>query len=286
MSPVPIDVLHPLEGQRVASGSVSLYVTQQGAGPPLVFLHGLGWQHGLWRRQIARYAPRYRVVAGDNRGHGRSDKPPGPYSIRGMAEDWLRALDALGLEKCCLIGFSQGGMIALWMSVLAPERFAALAVIGSSCKGNPAAQAIMEARLAAAEESARAAAEAAAASIFSPEFMARERLFIDAFVADRAAMPTSPLAAATRALFDFDVSGELGRISCPTLVAVGDRDRLVSVAAAREISDRIAGARFLAVASAAHMVSLEQPVAFDRMLDDFLATEYPPSRNVNAGEAP
>jgi pimeloyl-ACP methyl ester carboxylesterase len=283
MSAALAGLLTPIEGRLCNAGEIALYVVEEGHGRPIVFLHGLGWQHGLWRPQLARYGSRYRVLAGDNRGHGRSDRPPGPYHIRGMAEDWLRVLDGLELNEWAIVGFSQGGMIAQWIAVLAPERTKALAVIGASCKSNPVIRDAMEQRLTAAQESARAAADVAGRSIFSPGFVAREPEFFASFVSDRSAMPLGSLAAATRALYDFDVSSELSKIACPALVAVGAEDRLVPSASARELANLIPGVKFAIIPDAGHMVTIEQPAAFNALLDDFLANHYPPVASRTSG---
>lgn len=272
--------LVPMEGRLRAAGEVALYLSEQGEGRPILFLHGLGWQHGLWRPQLARLSGRYRVLAGDNRGHGRSDKPTGPYSVRDMAEDWLRVLEGLGMDEWALVGFSQGGMIAQWIAALAPDRTRALALIGATCRTDSALRDVMEQRLAAAAQSTKTAAELAAQSIFSPAFMAREPGFIAAFVADRAAMPHEPLAAATRALYDFDVSGALASVTCPALVAVGTDDRLVPADAAREVARCLPRAEFQLIRDAGHMVMIEQPAEFDAVLDAFLSVRYPPAVTV------
>lgn len=277
MNVATTELLRPVAGRMYPTGDIALYIAEEGHGRPVVFLHGLGWQHGLWRPQISRYRNRYRVLVGDNRGHGRSNRPSGPYSIRDMAGDWLRVFDRLELAEWALVGFSQGGMIAQWIAALAPARTSALAVIGASCRSNPVIRDAMEKRLAAARESAQSAAEVAGRSIFSPEFIARQPEFFAAFVADRARMPLEPLAAATRALYDFDVSTELSRVTCPSFVAIGAQDRLVPVESAREVASRIAGAGFSIVPEAGHMVTIEQPTAFDALLDEFLAAHYAPS---------
>lgn len=62
------------------------------------------------------------MIAADSRGHGGSEPVTGRYTIRDMAEDWLALLDALGAKQWCLVGFSQGGMIAQWIAALEPAR--------------------------------------------------------------------------------------------------------------------------------------------------------------------
>ena len=282
MTPELAATLEPLPGKHVRAGALELFVTDHGAGPAIVFLHGLGWTHALWRRQIARYGERYRIIAGDSRGHGQSDKPTGPYTIEDMAADWLAALDALDVPHWCLVGFSQGGRIAQSLALLAPQRTRALVILGSGSKSNPAGRAIMEKRLEAGRASARAGAEAAAASIFSEAFMAREAEFVQAFIAQRAALDFAPLAAATRALFDWDVSGRIPTLRCPATVAVGSVDRLCSVEAARETAGLIPDAEFSVIDGVGHMLTLEAPQAFDPLLDRFLA-RHPMRHVIHAG---
>jgi len=277
MNPELAATLEPLPGRRVRAGALELFVTEHGAGRAIVFLHGLGWTHALWRRQIARYAGRYRIIAGDSRGHGQSDKPTGLYTIEDMAADWLAVLDALDVREWCLVGFSQGGRIAQSLALLAPERTRALALLGSGSKSNPAGRAIMEARLEAGRASARGGAEAAAASIFSEAFMAREPAFVEAFIAQRAALDFEPLAAATRALFEWDVSGRIATLRCPATVAVGSVDRLCSVAAAQETARLIPQAEFSVIDGVGHMLTLEAPQTLERLLDAFLARQYAPA---------
>src|SRR5438067_11852527 len=81
-----------------------LYYETHGAGLPVVSLHGLSGTHDLWKYQVPALAPRYQAITVDLRGHGQSDKPPGPYSIGGFAEDVLGLLDYLQLEQAVGVG--------------------------------------------------------------------------------------------------------------------------------------------------------------------------------------
>jgi pimeloyl-ACP methyl ester carboxylesterase len=83
MSAWPDAALEPMPGRRIAAGELSLYTVVRGSGRPLVFLHGLGWTHALWRRQLERYGKRYRAIAADSR--GASDKPTPRYAVAELA---------------------------------------------------------------------------------------------------------------------------------------------------------------------------------------------------------
>ena len=271
------ELFAPLPGRRIDAGAISMYAASEGAGPAVVFLHGLGWSHALWRRQVQRLAPAYRVIAADTRGHGQSDRPPGPYSIGEFADDWHKLLDALQVRRCCLVGFSQGGMVAQALASRMPGRVSAMVLAGTSCRSRPETRALMEQRLAAAEaDGPEAAAAAAAASIFSEGFVQRHPQFVAEFVAHRALQDHAALAAATRALYDFDFRQTLRDLRCPTLVLSAADDRMVRPEAGEEIAALVAGAQFRKVPDSGHMIPLEQPAAFDALLDAFLSAHYPP----------
>lgn len=102
-----------------------------GQGTPVLLLHGLGSCGKDWQAQIEALAPYYFVIVPDLRGHGDSDKPSGPYSIRGMAEDIRQLLRQLNFQRCHVIGLSMGGMIALQLAVDHPKLFYSITLINS-----------------------------------------------------------------------------------------------------------------------------------------------------------
>src|SRR6266550_2281152 len=91
---------------------VKIYWEEHGAGDPLLLIMGLGATLEWWQRLIPVLSPRYRTIVYDNRGVGRSDVPPGPYSIPGMADDAAAVMDAAGIASARVFGASMGGMIA------------------------------------------------------------------------------------------------------------------------------------------------------------------------------
>jgi pimeloyl-ACP methyl ester carboxylesterase len=98
-------------------------------GLPLVLLHGVTGSSDDWR-SVARELPGRRLLAFDARGHGESDwDPDGGYAGDDHFADAVTALDALGIERCCIAGFSMGGGIATMLAAALPERIAGAAVI-------------------------------------------------------------------------------------------------------------------------------------------------------------
>src|SRR5260370_24215733 len=100
---------------------VKIYWDEQGRGEPVLLIMGLAYPSQMWYRTRPLMASRYRTVALDNRGIGRSDVPPGPYPIARMASDAAAVLDAAGIESAHVFGVSMGGMIAPEVALQCPK---------------------------------------------------------------------------------------------------------------------------------------------------------------------
>src|SRR5438105_12464497 len=110
---------------------IELHYESAGEGPPLLFLHGLGSSGQDWRRQVRAFTDRFRVITYDVRGHGASDKPPGPYSVPLFAQDAAALLRELETGPAHLCGLSMGGMIAFQLAVDFPELVQTMTIVNS-----------------------------------------------------------------------------------------------------------------------------------------------------------
>jgi 3-oxoadipate enol-lactonase len=264
--------------RRITTKRLGMNIVEAGSGPAILLIHGLGWDHSLWNPTVERLAGHYHVIATDTRGHGATDKPEGPYDMEMFARDYAALADELGLTGVCVIGLSQGGMIAQKLTLVRPDLVSVLVLISTSCKSDPSLRDNMEARIAAMENAGpEAAAGIAAESIFSPGWRAANAAALKRFIAWRSAMPTAPLNSATRALYDFNLSDDLPRIAVPTLVVAGQEDVLTRPKAMEEIAALIPGADFRLIPSAGHMIPVEQPEPLAALLDVFLKTHFHPS---------
>lgn len=111
---------------------ISLYYAERGKGEPLVLLHGNGESHRYFARQIDFFSASRRVIAADTRGHGASPRGTAPFTIGQFALDLAEFLDGLGLERVDLLGFSDGGNIALTFALAHPERLRRLVLNGAN----------------------------------------------------------------------------------------------------------------------------------------------------------
>ncbi|MBI3451737.1 MAG: alpha/beta hydrolase [Rhodospirillales bacterium] len=233
--------------------------------PSVVFVHGAGMDHTVWTLQTRWFAHHGRnVLAVDLPGHGRSEGPA-LTSIESLADWIIRFLDAGEVKKAALIGHSMGGLIALEAAARAPARVWALGLLGVSGR-----MAVHPDLLKAATTNDHAAIDLVASWGFGRrahlggarppgiwmmgsgvrllEHGSAGMLGIDLAACD--AYAGAPAAAA--------------KLSCPTLVIVGESDRMTSLAAAQDLTGKIAGAQLVAVAGAGHMTMVEAP---DRTLD-------------------
>jgi len=112
-------------------GDIELYYDITGKGQPILLIHGLGSGARDWEMQVPLLSQYFQVVTVDVRGHGQSDKPPGPYSIPLFAADTIELIRSLDIAPVHVIGISMGGMIAFQVAVDAPEMVKSLVIVNS-----------------------------------------------------------------------------------------------------------------------------------------------------------
>ena len=110
-----------------------IYYEDHGSGEPLLLLHNFGSTASQWKTYIDDWAPRYRVIAWDMRGHGRSTNPASSdvFLHAEAARDLLALMDSLGIRRARAVGASSGGLTLLYAATMAPERFEALVLVGA-----------------------------------------------------------------------------------------------------------------------------------------------------------
>lgn len=111
---------------------IQLHYIEQGQGQPLILLHGNGESCDYFKHQIPFFANQYRVIAIDTRGHGKSPRGDKPFTIKQFADDLREFMDAMNLAKAILLGFSDGGNIALTFALKNPERVEKMIVDGAN----------------------------------------------------------------------------------------------------------------------------------------------------------
>lgn len=240
-------------------------------GPPLIFLHGVGGDHGAWRPQLLHFGDRYRCIAWDMPGYGAS--PAGDMTFPALADALRRLLDALALPKVHLIGQSLGGMIAQEFAAKHPERLFSLVLVATSPAFGGAdkswQQKFVDDRIGALERGATMP-QLARDNIRRIVGPAADPAGVEVAVACTANIPVEAYKQAIRMIVGFDRRDALPNIKVPTLAIAGAVDTVAPAPMMEKMAGRIPGARFLSVPGAGHLINLEQPAAFNAALGGFL----------------
>lgn len=247
---------------------LELSYLDEGRGDPVVLLHGLGSSSLDWEGQLPALSGRYRVVAPDLRGCGRS-RHRGPFSVSGFAGDVAALLDAVG-EPAHVVGLSMGGMVALQLAVDRPDTVRTLTIVNSG-------PALVPTRWA---DHVRIAVRRGLARLAGPRGMARllaPRLFpgpdqADArrtFAARMAANDRAAYIAIQDALIGWSVADRIAEIRAPVLVVAAEHD-YTPPAAHRTWASRLPQAEVVVVAAARHALPVEAPERFNAVLLPFL----------------
>jgi pimeloyl-ACP methyl ester carboxylesterase len=262
------------------SDGTELYWESTGAGAPVLLVMGLGMNATGWWRTIPVLAERFRVIAFDNRGVGRSDRPPGPYTVAGMAADAMAVLDAAGEEAAHVYGISLGGMIAQEIALRHPARVRGL-VLAATTPGGKAAVAANDATQAFFRRRAEMPAdEAVWASVPYNYASATRRLHGDRIAQDieqrlRFPIEPEPYTAQLEAAQGHDALDRLSALTTPTLVVHGAEDRMIPPANAELLARAIGGSGLLMWRGAAHLLFTDAP-EIDRIAGDFLSAPSSP----------
>lgn len=261
----------PLQGDMALDHGVSLhYQLLPGArkGPCTVLLHSLGMDHRFWRLVAPALAQGGPVLCPDLRGHGRSDKPRGPYAVAQMAADVAALVRALGYERVLMAGASLGGCVALQFAIDHPGLTAALGLVDTTAWYGETAR----------QDWAGRADKARADGLPSLIAFQQTRWFSDAFRASHADVLDECIQtfvgndldgydATCRALGDFDARQALAGLDMPVAILVGEEDYATPEAMARQLHQGIVGSTLEILRGARHLTPLEAPLAVIQLLE-------------------
>jgi 3-oxoadipate enol-lactonase len=239
----------------------------EGSGPTLVFLHGLGTNKFCWDAQAEAFRRDWRVIRIDIRGFGESPKT-GPFSIKGFAAEIVSLLDSLKAWPIVLVGTSMGGYIALTIAMQEQARIRKLVLCHTACSRRVPPD-VMAERLAALHagempDYARVAVKHAIAPTASEELRGRviemlgkndKKAFIQIFSGDA---------------LDFNLCGQLATLTLPTLIISNEDDKVVPYPRSVELNQGIPNSRLEVIPGTGHLSYMEKPVEFNRVLQAFL----------------
>ncbi|VVD82791.1 3-oxoadipate enol-lactonase 2 [Pandoraea morbifera] len=256
---------------KVSANGASLHYVVDGHGPWLTLAHPLGADLTVWDDLVPDLAAHFRVLRYDSRGHGRSDVPHGPYSVKQLAADATALLSSLEIPRTHFVGISMGGAVAQQVALDAPERITSLTLIDTTAGYDEAdAKRFRERASQARDDGMKALADDTLGRWLSAGFRKRHPHRAERIRALVAGAHPEGFAAACEALAEFDVRSRLHEIEAPTLVLVGENDPSTPPPVAQRIADGIAGARLVVVPDAAHLSIVEQKQFVTNALATFL----------------
>jgi 3-oxoadipate enol-lactonase len=262
---------------RSADGTrIHYQVTGRPGAAPILFIQGLGADKNGWNLQRLATATRYRAVALDNRGAGRSDKPHGPYTLEQMADDAVSVLDHAGIDTAHVVGASMGGAISQIVAVKYPERTRSLTLACTAGRNHPWREELLISwRDSALERGIGSMGHEAARWVIGPRSFRRLLPAIGWLGPLALGRPAHAFAAQVDAILAAgeihqDLIDRLPEIVVPTLVMVGNQDILTPRGDSEDLAATIPTAELVVISGAAHGFMVEHASTFNRVLLEFL----------------
>jgi len=260
---------------KIRVNNVTLNYTERGLpqGSPIVFIHGFPFNHSMWEPQMKALPNHFRAITYDVRGHGESDVGDGQYSIEFFVDDLIALMDHLVINRAVLCGLSMGGYIALRAIERRPERVSGLILCDTRSEADSDEGKV---KRSATVQSVKAKGVAPFAAEFVKLVCAAETFetnpLLIALVKEmiEANPPLGICGTALALAGRTDTTKGLASIKVPTLIVVGEHDKLTPPDAARAMQNKIAGSELQIISHAAHLSNLENSVEFNKQLVGFL----------------
>jgi pimeloyl-ACP methyl ester carboxylesterase len=258
----------------VTANGCKFYYEIHGQGDPLVLIMGLRRNLEWWYRQIPALSRHFQVIAFDNRGAGRSDKPVMEYSIGLFADDTAALMDALDIKTAHILGISMGGYIAQELALNYPDKIKSLVLGCSGCGGDRAVTMSPERMEKFTANKGLNPEEILRKDMdiyFSDDYVDQYPEKIEEFVeiSMRYYQPADAFFRQFDACLRHDTGDRLDQIDVPTLVMTGDDDPLVPPQNSHVLTDLIAGAGLSVFAGGRHCFFIEKAERFNKEVADF-----------------
>jgi 3-oxoadipate enol-lactonase len=253
---------------------INIGYSDLGTGTSLVFLHAFPLNRTMWKPQEEALSRQCRVITMDLRGHGESDAPLWRFTLEQYADDVAGLLDQLSIQRAVLIGLSMGGYVGFAFYRKYAQRVHGLVLADTRAQADT--EEARTSRFDMAQTAFRKGPDAVADIMIpklfgatslksKPELIAKIRRMIESnevsgMIVDSIAMADRP-----------DSLSLLPRITCPTLVIVGEEDQATPPAEAERIAKGIPGAKLSVIGGAGHLTNLEQPEQFNKLIGEFVA---------------
>ncbi|MER9524219.1 alpha/beta hydrolase [Mesorhizobium sp. M0292] len=250
--PEPAAMPKPDQSGYAPVNGIQMYYAVFGAGDPILLIHG-GLGHGdIWASQVATMSKTHKVIIADSRGHGRSTRTEQAYGYDLMASDYLALLDYLKIDKTALVGWSDGGIIAIDIALHHPERLTRLFAQAANVTTDGVDPGVLTNKTFAAyiDRSGR-----------DYKKLSKTPDQYDAFVAQISHMWESEPAWTKE---------QLGKITTPTAIVAGDHDEAIKREHTEYMASVIPGAKLIILPNASHFAMLQAPDEYSQAALDFI----------------
>jgi len=254
---------------------VELAFDEAGRGDCVVLIHGHPFDRTLWAPQLAALAGRFRVIAPDLRGFGRSPVTPHLVTMREYAADVEELLDGLGIARAAIVGLSMGGLVTMELAASRPGRSWAIGLVATTMQP-PTAQdraTRLERAVAVERDGMGVLVDYMHTGVYGPACPPAVRALVDAMMA---AAPPDGAAAALRGRAERpDYRPLLAGLDIPALVCAGSADPWSDDAVTAEITASLKRPETVIIDGAGHLPNLEAETEFNAALDAFLRAHAP-----------
>lgn len=260
------------DGVRIAFRRTA---ARQENAPRIVLVHSLALDASVWDEVIPELAPAAEVLAIDCRGHGRSDKAAGPYTVEMFADDLADVLDHVGWQDAVVAGCSMGGCVAQAFAARYPARVRGLVLIDTTAWYGADAPAEWRKRAATAKaDGLTGMAAFQTTRWFGERFLAERPERVKAAMEVFTANDLDCYAATCAMLGDADLRASLAGVRCPVSVIVAEEDYATPVAAARSLQAAIPGATLQVLPGARHLTPIECPEVIARAIGSLTSAAF------------
>ncbi|MBA1348855.1 alpha/beta fold hydrolase [Rhizobium sp. WYCCWR 11146] len=232
---------------------IKMYYAEYGEGDPILFIHGGLGNAEVWGHQVADFAKDHLVIVADSRGHGRSTRSQQPFGYDLMTSDYVALLDYLKIDKVTLVGWSDGGIIGIDMAMKHPEKLTRVIAQAANVTTDGVKADVMDNKTF--NDYINVAGEQYRKLSPTPNEY-------DAFVKQISEMwATQPAWTAA----------DLGKISVPVTLAIGDHDEAVKLDHTEMMAKQIPDAKLVILKDVSHFAMLQDPAAYDGMIRGAMA---------------
>lgn len=253
-------------------GDAELYAETHGAGPPLMLVTGLGGQGAFWGNQLGPLAEHFTVTIHDHRGTGQSAKSEIEYSVQQMADDAVRLMDAIGIDRAHYVGHSTGGAMGQLIAAQHPDRVATLVLSASWPKSDTYFKRAFGVRKKILLEAGVETFIEEYATFLYPEWFVNER-WDDLLKMEEKQVATFPpphiFAARIQAICDFEGT-DLSALKMPVLIICARDDKVTPFYNSEAMDAAIPHAKLHALDTGGHFAPITVPEAYTPVVLDFL----------------